>query len=68
MRIAFVGDIMLGRLISNKFKHHPYSLVSSDVVDDLKKHDFILANLESPIIRSNIEVKDHMCFCGNPDF
>lgn len=68
MRIAFIGDIMLGRLISNKFKHHPYSLVSSDVVDDLKKHDFILANLESPIIRSNIEVKDHMCFCGNPDF
>ncbi len=68
MKIAFVGDIMLGRLISNKYQHHPYNLVSTEVEDDLRKHDFVVANLESPIIRSNIEVKDHMCFSGNPNF
>ena len=59
---------MLGRLISNKFKHHPYQLVATRVIEDLKKNDLVIANLESPIIRSNIEVKDHMCFSGNPDF
>lgn len=68
MKIAFVGDIMLGRLISHKFQHHPYQLVASKVIEDLKKNDVVIANLESPIIRSKIEVKDHMCFCGNPDF
>ena len=68
MKIAFVGDIMLGRLISNKFKHHPYNIISTEVENDLRKHDFVVANLESPIIHSNIEVKDHMCFSGNPDF
>lgn len=68
MKIAFIGDIMLGRLISNKFKHHPYQLVATRVIEDLKKNDLVIANLESPIIRSNIEVKDHMCFSGNPDF
>ena len=68
MKIAFVGDIMLGRLISNKYKHNPYNLVSGKVREDLSKNDLVIANLESPIIRSNIDVKDHMCFCGNPDF
>lgn len=59
---------MLGRLISNKYKHNPYNLVSGKVREDLSKNDLVIANLESPIIRSNIEVKDHMCFSGNPDF
>ena len=68
MKLAFVGDIMLGRLISNKFQHHPYNLIAPKVEDDLRKNDLVIANLESPIIRSNIEVKDHMCFCGNPEF
>ena len=68
MKIAFVGDIMLGRLISNKYKHHSYNLIASRLVEDLQMHNYVIANLESPIIRSNIEVKDHMCFSGNPDF
>ncbi len=68
MKISFIGDIMLGRLISNKYNHHPYQLVSSEITDNLKGSDLVVANLESPIISSDIEVKDHMCFSGNPDF
>ena len=68
MKIAFIGDIMLGRLISNKYKHQPYQLVSEEVVSDLKKYDKVVANLESPIISSEIVVDDHMCFSGNPEF
>lgn len=68
MKIVFVGDIMLGRLISDKYNHQPYQLVSDRVIYDIKKGDLVIANLESPIIKSDLEVKDHMCFCGRPHF
>lgn len=67
MKIAFVGDIMLGRAVSNKYRHQPYDVVSKSVVAELKQYDYVIANLESPIIRSKIDAKDHMCFSGNSD-
>lgn len=68
MKMSFIGDIMLGRQIANKYKKSPYNLVFNELVEEISSADFVVANLESPIIRSDIPVKDHMCFAGNPAF
>lgn len=49
MRISFVGDIMLGRFIGEKYHKKKYQLISSSLLNKIKEADFIMANLESPI-------------------
>jgi poly-gamma-glutamate capsule biosynthesis protein CapA/YwtB (metallophosphatase superfamily) len=66
MKLSFVGDIMLGRFVAKKFDHQPYKIVSPKLVKELKKSDYIIANLESPIMYSEIENNHSMVFQGNP--
>ena len=65
MKISFVGDIMLGRFVGEKFSQTNYQIVSSEIVDKLKQSDYTVANLESPIIDSQTEREDdHLRFLG----
>lgn len=57
---------MLGRLVSNKYRNNPYLVVSQEIVNDVKD-DFVVANLESPLVREGVFAKDHMCFGGDPE-
>jgi len=66
MNITFIGDIMLGRLVSNKYRNNPYQVVSQEIVNDIKD-DFVVANLESPLVREGGVAKDHMCFGGDSE-
>ena len=66
MNITFIGDIMLGRLVSNKYRNKPYQVVSQEIINDIK-NDFVVANLESPLVSEGGIAKDHMCFGGDPE-
>lgn len=49
MKLTFIGDIMLGRFVSDKYKEKQYDIISKGVQDRIKESDFVVANLESPI-------------------
>ena len=59
---------MLGRQVASKYSEKPYCPVSDEVIKDIEiNSDFIIANMESPILLHSNDVLDHMCFQGNPD-
>lgn len=65
MKIAFIGDVMLGRMIGSKYESHPYNLVSEEIASYVDDADYVIANLESPIgIKAETE-GDHLQFKGN---
>lgn len=64
MKISFVGDIMLGRLIQRKYLERSYRLLSRDVEDKLRNSDYVIANLESPI--TNVLSANSITFAGTP--
>ena len=49
MKLTFIGDIMLGRFVSDKYKAKPYDVVVKEVLELARDSDFVVANLESPI-------------------
>lgn len=49
MRISFIGDIMLGRFVSEKYLKEPYQLINSSLLNKFKESNYVIANLESPI-------------------
>ena len=63
--LSFIGDIMLGRFVAEQYNLKPYQLVTEDVVTELKKSDFRIANLESPV--SLVESEDSLKFAANPE-
>ena len=65
LSISFVGDIMLGRFVAEKFTSKPYDLVSDDVVSVLLKSNVRIANLESPI--TSIESEDSLKFAAKQE-
>jgi poly-gamma-glutamate synthesis protein (capsule biosynthesis protein) len=52
VRLAFVGDLMLGRGISRSLKDHPPEWIWGDVLPLLRDSTAVIANLESPITAS----------------
>ena len=46
MKFSVVGDIMLSRLIGQKFEETNYSIVNEKVKKRLDESDYIIANLE----------------------
>ncbi len=50
-RVAFVGDVMLGRLVSREFRWRPPESFWSDVGPLLRSCDAVIANLECAITR-----------------
>lgn len=67
MIISFIGDIMLGRMIGSKYARQPFQVVSEDLVTQASKSDFVIANLESPVVKEAKTEGDHLQFKGNPD-
>ena len=66
MKISFIGDVMLGRMIGAKFDKSPYNIVSSEIIQEVSDSDFVMANLESPIAIKAQTEGDHLQFSGNP--
>lgn len=61
MKFSVVGDIMLSRLIGQKFEETNYSIVNEKVKKRLDESDYIIANLESPILNKGGDF-DHLVF------
>lgn len=61
MKISVLGDIMLSRLIGAKYEKTNYNIVSEDVKQKLRQSDYVIANLESPILDADVDF-DHLVF------
>ncbi|HEU4466825.1 MAG TPA: CapA family protein, partial [Agromyces sp.] len=46
MEIAFVGDVMLGRLVANELRRHPPEFPWGDTLPLLRRADVVVGNLE----------------------
>lgn len=53
VRLAFVGDVMLGRGVSKMLKAHPPDWIWGDALPLLRASTAVIANLESPITSSS---------------
>lgn len=67
MKLTFIGDVMLGRMIGAKYDKHPYKIVSEELISQAKDTDYVIANLESPVVRTAETDGDHLQFRGNPE-
>lgn len=65
--IVFVGDVMLGRVIGAKYHNQPYDVVSQELTSIIKDSDYVIGNLESPVVETAESEGDHLQFVGNPD-
>lgn len=65
IKVSFIGDIMLGRFVAEKYTERPYQLVSEELVRALSEADVRIANLESPI--SSQETNDSLRFSANAE-
>lgn len=63
MTISFIGDVMLGRFVKEKYDNQPYDLLNADIKDLLEKSDYVIANLESPITEEKAE--NSLAFAGD---
>jgi poly-gamma-glutamate synthesis protein (capsule biosynthesis protein) len=52
VKLAFLGDLMLGRGVSRKLRHQPPEWFWGDSLPILRQADAVIANLESPITTS----------------
>lgn len=67
-RIAFLGDVMLGRVIGQRYGKQTYPIVEQSLREKITKGaDLVLANLESPVAYKSQTEGDHLQFRGNPD-
>lgn len=62
MKLSFIGDIMLGRFVQEKYSSQHYDLVSPDVRSKVIDSDVVIANLESPI--TDEESQNSLAFAG----
>ena len=65
--LTFIGDVMLGRMIGSKYAKLPYQVVSDDLANKARKADYVIVNLESPVVKEAKTEGDHLQFKGNPD-
>lgn len=61
--ISFLGDIMLGRFVQEKYNSQKYELVSPEIRKIIGDSDFVVANLESPI--TSEESQNSLAFAGD---
>ena len=67
MIVTFIGDVMLGRMVGAKYKQQPYKIVSESLEIEAREADYVIANLESPVVKTAKTEGDHLQFDGNPD-
>lgn len=63
MKLSFVGDIMLGRFVSDKWQDKNYEIFSERVIQYINGSDYVVANLESPI--TEIKPENSLAFAGD---
>lgn len=66
-KITFIGDVMLGRMVGAKYRQNHYQIVSDSLVKEARDADYVIANLESPVVKEAKTEGDHLQFKGNPD-
>lgn len=69
MRIAAMGDAMLGRKVGERFQADPDSFTLSEFASLLKGHDIVFLNLECPVSRNGRPdpiQKPNVTFCADP--
>lgn len=66
VRISFVGDIMLGRVVNEEYLKTHYDPLA-DIRPLLKKSDFVIGNLECTFTRSIKSVTKVFNFKAHPD-
>ena len=67
MKLTFIGDVMLGRMIGSKYAKQPYKVVADELINKAREADYVIANLESPVVKEAKTDGDHLQFKGNPD-
>lgn len=65
MKIVFIGDVMLGRFVREKYENNAYDLVSDAVRSYIDNSNYVFANLESPV--TNEEESDSLKFAGSEE-
>lgn len=63
MRITFIGDIMLGRFVREKYEQSPYEIITKQVKAVFDNSDYVIANLESPV--TDEEESDSLKFAAS---
>lgn len=66
-KISFIGDVMLGRIIGQRYGQKPYPIVEEALRKEIRNADLVFANLESPVAYESQTEGDHLQFRGNPD-
>lgn len=66
-KITFIGDVMLGRIIGQKYKKEQYPIVEQKLRNKISESDLVFANLESPVCYKSKTDGDHLQFRGNPE-
>ena len=66
-RIVFIGDVMLGRMVGSKYAQEPYNIVDDSLSKETDNADYVIANLESPVVCKAKTEGDHLQFKGNPE-
>lgn len=64
-KFSFIGDIMLGRFVAEKYANQAYQLISDQVKIELTESDVCIANLESPVTKHTTE--DSLRFAARED-
>ncbi len=64
MKISFVGDIMLGRFVGEKYATQAYQVLSPGILSLLEQSEYRIANLESPVV--DVLSTDSLKFSANP--
>lgn len=68
VKISFIGDVMLGRVIGQRYGKRKYPIVEPALRDKITEGaDLVFANLESPVAYKSQTEGDHLQFRGNPD-
>lgn len=67
VKLSFIGDVMLGRMIGAKYTYGPYQVVSDGLYVKVRESDYVIVNLESPLVKKAKTEGDHLQFKGNPD-
>lgn len=67
-KISFIGDVMLGRVIGQRYRKQKYHIVEPALRNRIADcADLVFANLESPVVNKSKTDGDHLQFRGNPD-
>lgn len=67
-KISFIGDVMLGRVIGQRYRKRKNHIVEHTLRDKIiDGADLVFANLESPVVNKSKTDGDHLQFRGNPD-